>query len=71
MRQRFSLLYRLGLLWRRSRNVSGSIPKYYLIWKRPHTKGDIFFTLLYSTRSDCRRQPFFNCLAWRLLYHQQ
>src|SRR4029434_3695768 len=34
-RERFSLLYHPGLLCRRSRNVSCSMPEYYLIWEQP------------------------------------
>ena len=36
-----------------------------------HSRGDIWFMSLYSTRSDCRRQLLFNRVALALVLHQE
>jgi hypothetical protein len=36
-----------------------------------HSKGDVWFMSLYSTRSDCRRQLLFNRVALELVLHQE
>jgi hypothetical protein len=50
--------------------VPCSAPKCHPIREREHNRGDILCMLLYSTRSDCRRQLLFNCVVLALAFHQ-